>query len=138
MQTYFIDSNVFFYAKILDREYGEACVKILRGIAEGEIRAATSALIIIELVNALRKYGLGKEARGVVDATFSLDIAIYEVDPTDVRIAMKIFDEFEISPYDCVHAAVMKRVGTNYIISADKDFDEIKWLKRLDPKRYGS
>jgi hypothetical protein len=134
--TYFIDSNVFFYAKILDREYGEACAKIISRIAEGRISAVTSALAIIELANALSKYGLNKEARDVVDAAFSLDIPIYEIDTSDVRSAMIIFDEFKISPYDCVHAAIMKRVGTINIISADKDFDKIKWIKRLNPKDY--
>jgi len=136
--TYFIDSNIFFYAKILDREYGEACAKIVRGIAEGKIRAVTSVLVIIELVNALRKYGLGGEAKNVVDATFSLGIPIYEIDPSDVRIAMDVFDEFRISPYDCVHVVIMKKAGTINMISADTDFDKIDWIKRLDPKNYGA
>jgi len=134
LETHFIDSNVFFYAKILDREYGEACAKIVRKIAEGEVKAVTSVLVIIELVNALRKYKLGEEARNVVDATFSLDMSIYEIDSTDVRSAMMIFDEFKISPYDCVHASTMKRAGITSIISADKEFDRISWMKRLDPK----
>jgi len=30
-KTCFIDSNIFFYAKILDKEYGDLCAKILRG-----------------------------------------------------------------------------------------------------------
>jgi len=138
LAIYFIDSNIFFYSKILDREYGKACAKIVRGIAEGKIRAVTSVLVIIELVNALRKYGLDSEARNVVDATFSLDIHIYEIDPSDVRIAMDVFDEFRISPYDCVDAVIMKRAGAINIISADKDFDKIDWIKRLDPKNYGA
>jgi len=104
------------------------------GIVKGKIGAVMSALIIIELANALRKYGLSKEAREVVDAVFSLDVPIHEIDPSDIRSAIDIFDEFRISPYDCVHAAVMKRAGTHNIISADKDFDKINWIKRLDPK----
>jgi len=136
LENYFIDSNVFFYAKILDKEYGEGCAKIIGGIVEGKIGAVTSALIVIELANALRKYGLSNEVREVVDAVFSLDIPIYEIDPSDIRSAMDIFDKFRISPYDCIHAAVMKRAGTHSIISADKDFDKINWIKRLDPKSY--
>jgi len=76
--------------------------------------------------------------RGVVDAVFSLDIPIYEIDPSDIRSAMDIFDKFRISPYDCVHAAVTKRAGPHHIISADKDFDKIDWIKRLDLKSYES
>lgn len=134
MAIYFIDSNIFFYAKILDREYGDACAKILRKMEMGEIKAVTSTLVIVELANALRKYGLSREVRAVVDAVFSLDIQVFEVDPLDVRIAAQIFDEFKISPYDCVHVAVMKKAGIEEIISADKDFDKINWIRRLDPK----
>ena len=53
----------------------------------GELKVATSTLVIVELANALRKYGLSREVRTVVDAIFSLDIQFFEVDPLDVRIA---------------------------------------------------
>lgn len=132
--VYFIDSNVFFYAKIFDREYGDACAKILDKIVKGELEAITSTLIAVELANALRKFGLGNEVKEVIDAVFSLDIQVYEVDSLDVRNAARIFDEFRISPYDCVHAAVMRKAGIVDIISADKDFDKIEWIKRRDPK----
>ena len=45
-----------------------------------------------------------------------------------------IYDEFRVSPYDCVHAAVMKKAGIVEIISADKNFDKIDWIRRRDPK----
>jgi len=96
--------------------------------------AVTSTLVVVELANALRKYGLGDEVKDVVDAVFSLDIRVFEVDSIDVRTAAGIFDEFRVSPYDCVHAAVMKKAGVIDIISADKDFDKIEWIKRRDPK----
>jgi len=132
--AYFIDSNVFFYAKMLDRKYGDACAKVLDKIVRSELEAVTSILVVIELANALRKYGLSDEVKDVVNAVFSLDIRVFEVDSLDVRTAAGIFNEFRISPYDCVHAAVMRKAGIVDIISADKDFDKIAWIKRLDPK----
>lgn len=134
MVAYFIDSNVFFYAKMLDRKYGDACAKVLDKIVRGELEAVTSTLVVIELANALRKYGLSDEVKDVVNAVFSLDIGVFEVDSFDVRTAAGIFNEFRISPYDCVHAAVMRKARIVDIISADKDFDKIAWIKRLDPK----
>jgi len=134
LAVYFIDSNIFFYAKIIDREYGDACKRVLSRIVDGELKAATSALALIEVANSLMKYGLSSEVRNVVDAIFSLDIPIYETDPLDVRDAMEIFDEAKISLYDCAHAAIMRRAGITNIISADKDFDRISWVRRSDPK----
>ena len=108
MVVYFVDSNVFFYAKIFDRVYGGACAGVLDKIERGELEAVTSTLVVVELANALRRYGLGDEVRDVVDAVFSLDMRVFEVDSIDVRTAAGFFDEFRVSPYDCVHAAVMK------------------------------
>lgn len=95
--------------------------------------AATSVLAVIELVNALRKYGLGGEVKRVVDAVFSLNIAVLQVDSTDVREGAGIFDRFRMSPYDCVHVAVMKRAGIKEIVSADRDFHKVTDVTRLDP-----
>ena len=136
METYFVDSNVFFYAKIMDKEYGAACARVLNMTVEGRFKAVTSSLAIVELANALRKYGLSNEVTDVVDAVFSLDIQIFEVDPLDVREAVAIFDRFKVSPYDCTHAATMRKAGTDKLISADRDFEKIAWIKRMDPKDF--
>jgi len=132
--AYFVDSNVFFYAKIFDREYGDACARVLGKIEKGDLDAVTSTLVVVELANVLRKFGLDDEVKDVVDAVFSLDMRFFEIDPLDVRTAANIFNEFRVSPYDCVHAAVMKKAGIVDIISADKDFDKIEWIRRRDPK----
>lgn len=133
MPPVFVDSNVFFYAKIMDREYGEACARFLRGVEAGEIEAATSVLIVVELANALRRYGLGDEVKKVVDAVFSLNVSMLQLGSTDVRDAANIFDRTRISPYDCVHVAVMERERIKEIVSADRDFDRVSDIKRLDP-----
>jgi len=117
----------------MDREYGQACARVLRKIEAGEIDAATSVLVVVELANALRKYGLSNEVKKVVDAIFSLNISMLQIGSTDVRAAADIFENTRISPYDCVHVAVMKREGIIEMISADREFDRVPNIKRLDP-----
>ena len=119
MAKLYIDSNVFFYAKIMDRVFGKSCSQILREIASGNLQASTSVLVPIEVANALRKYGLAKDVAEEVHAIFSLGLEVYSLDPTDAREAAEIYAETGIGPYDCVHAAVMKKNGLNEIISAD-------------------
>jgi len=133
LSVLFVDSNVFFYAKIMDREYGRPCAEALRKIESGEVAAATSVLVIVELANALRRYGLSEEVKDVVDALFSLEVSVLQVDSTDVRNAINIFNDARISPYDCVHVAVMRRVGIGEIVSADREFDKVPNIKRVDP-----
>jgi hypothetical protein len=38
-ELYFIDSNIFLYAKIMDGEYGAACAEVLRKIEDNSISA---------------------------------------------------------------------------------------------------
>jgi len=137
MPRVYLDSNVFFYAKIMDGAFGKSCSNVLRKVASGALEASTSALAAVEVANALRKYGLAKEVTAEVRAIFSLGMEVYHLDATDVREAAEIFVEANIGPYDCAHAAIMRRNGLKEIISADKEFDKIKWLKRLDPRSVG-
>jgi predicted nucleic acid-binding protein len=130
----YVDSNVFFYAKIQDKVFGESCSRVLTRIATKEIDASTSALVALEVANALGKYGLSKDVADEVRAMFSLGIDVYPVEPSDVRDAAEIYSETKISPYNCAHAAIMRRIGLSTIVSADREFEKVSWLKRVDPK----
>ena len=133
-ELHFVDSSVFFYAKIMDKEYGPSCAQVLRKIHERKIMAATSVLVTLEVANALRKFGLAKEVKDTVDSIFSLSIVVLKMDSSDIRNAIDIFHRQRISPYDCAHVAVMKHAEISSIISADRDFDHVPGIKRKDPK----
>lgn len=134
MLTY-VDSNVFFYAKILDAKYGETCVSIIKDIAKAKLKAAISVLVILEVANTLRKYGFRDEVKNEVDALYSLNMVVNDVDSAIIRGAVDLSYKTGISPYDCVHAVTMKKLGIRRIISADKDFDKIG-LERINPSNY--
>jgi hypothetical protein len=134
----YIDSNVFFYAKILDARYGEACAEIVENIAKAELEATASTLVVLETANALVRYGLTNAVKDEIDAICSLGMTLSPVDDIIIRWAGDIFRESGISPSDCVHVATMKKFGVTEILSADKDFDKISGIRRIDPKSYVS
>jgi predicted nucleic acid-binding protein len=127
---------VFFYSKIMDREYGASCAEVLRKVEDDRIHAATSTLVILEVANALRKFGLMKQVKEVVDSIFSLQLLMLEMTSSDVRNASEISQRLNVSPYDCVHVAVMKRMEIRTIISADKEYDRITDIRRKDPRTF--
>jgi len=101
------------------------------------VAAATSTLTVLEVSNALRKYGLSNQVQDVVNAVYSLGLTMHEMLNVDVRLAADIFHETKISPYDCAHAAIMKRVGIQTIISTDtRDFQKIPGVRLIDPTKY--
>ena len=138
MGPVYIDSNIFFYAKILDTRYGKTCTKIIGDIAKAELKAVASTLVVLEVANALRKYGLTNAVKDEIDAICSLGMVLSSVDDIIIRWAGDIYQKVGISPYDCVHAATMRKLGVTEILSADKDFDKISGIQRIDPKFYVS
>ncbi len=133
MEPYYLDSNIFFYAKIRDKKYGDACAKILNSLVEGKLSGETSTLAVVETSNALRKYGRSSDVPDEVGAIYSLGLTIHELLNADVRLATEIFAQTRVSPYDCAHAAVMKRNGLRNILSADAHFEDIPGINRTDP-----
>ncbi|EDN70633.1 hypothetical protein BGP_2176 [Beggiatoa sp. PS] len=50
-----------------------------------------------------------------------------------------MFEEYHtkgLKPRDAIHAATLRQNGYNHILSADKDFDRIDFVKRIDPLEY--
>jgi predicted nucleic acid-binding protein len=134
MAGVYVDSNIFFYARIMDKVYGKSCADAIRRIQSRKIEASASTLVPIEVANAMRKYGLAKEAANEIHAIFALGMEILPVEGTDVQESVGIYRDAGISPYDCLHAAIMRRYGIKEVLSADKDFEKLPWLKRLDPR----
>ncbi len=38
---------------------------------------------------------------------------------------------YGLKPSDAIHVATMKKAGTAEIVSEDRDFDKIDWVKRI-------
>ena len=120
---YFIDSNVFVYAKLNDKKYGKCCIEIIRKIYENKIDAIIDPMILLDVANALRKQGVKDVEEGIL-TILSLPIAVVNLGQEDIMDARKNRD---LSPYDSLHYVISKKCNAK-IISADKDFKD-----RIDP-----
>jgi len=132
----YLDSNVVFYSVISDREFGESCARILREVDDGSIRVAASVLVIAEVANAIRKIGRVREMERVTSALTSLPIRFHDLSESLAVEGVGLGKSIGISPYDGVHAATMAAAGIRSIISADKDFDKVPGIVRVDPRAH--
>ncbi|RLE61925.1 MAG: type II toxin-antitoxin system VapC family toxin [Thermoprotei archaeon] len=130
---FYIDSNVFFYSIIVDRVYGRSCIKVLKMIYTEDIRAVISSTILLEVANALRKYGIPKIFERI-KSILSLPLRVVDVTTDDILRAIELSEKYKLSPYDALHVIVMDREGLRDIISTDRDFDKIDWITRIDPQ----
>ena len=85
---------------------------------DGKLSGATSTLALVETRNALREYGRSGDVPDEVGAIYSLGLTVHELLNVDVRLATEIFQETRVNPYDCTHAAIMKRTGLRNILTA--------------------
>ncbi len=138
----FLDVNVFMYAAGSPHPYKDACVRILSDVETGALAAAVNTEIFQEL---LYRYSHLKLAdKGVQLCRDILKyplITILSVTEADIRLAIDLFDSHRVvglKPRDAIHAATMQNNGISRLISADKDFDRLDFVTRIDPLAYTS
>ena len=131
----FIDTNVPIYAAGREHPYKEPCVRVLTMVAQHPLAFVTSVEVLQEIVHyyhASRRWELGRE----VLRSFS-EIMHERIEPVyewDIYFAASLAElQPHISTRDLLHAAVMNRLESDQIISADTDFDRLPEIARLDP-----
>jgi predicted nucleic acid-binding protein len=130
-----IDTNVVIYAAGRPHRYKAACADILREAAGSEL---PDYVIDVELLQEVLHFyqsrqhlRLGLQIFDELMQTLPTPLA---VTPRDVAVARDILARYPVlSARDAIHAAVVVTHGLEAIISADRAFDEIAEIKRLDP-----
>ena len=64
------------------------------------------------------------------------NIFVNELLNVDVRLTVELFRASGVGSYDCAHAAIMKRIGLDAIVSTGPHFESITGISRLDPMNY--
>jgi predicted nucleic acid-binding protein len=131
-----LDTNVPMYAAGAAHPCRDACQWIMSEIAHGRLMVAIDAEIIQEV---LYRYGaLGRHTDAVTMATDLMTLVpnIYPVTSADVQTAVALYRQYAsqgVRSRDIIHAAVMQNSGLTEILSADRHFDLIAGIRRIDP-----
>ena len=131
----FIDANVPIYAAGRENPNKEPCARILMMVAEHPLSFVTDVEVLQEILHrylASGRWSLGKEVlRNFAEVMHDRIQPVYL---EDIELATSMADShLDVSARDLVHAAVMRRLGTHQIISADTDFDRLPDIVRLEP-----
>ncbi len=130
----FVDSNIFVYHLADDHLYGKKAGDILSTIEKGE-EAATSTLVIAQVCAYLKWKKLERAVPIFIDLLRSLP-SLSKEDTTflDVVSAYALQEETKTGWRmwdDLIIASQMNRLGIKEIYSNDRDFDAIRWVKRV-------
>lgn len=112
----------------------QRCVAILEAIARGELVAMTNVEVLQEILH--RYTTLGQRTRAVEVAQLFLQIVpeVLPVTKGDFVVAMELHARHAgLQARDALHAAVMRGHNIQRIISADRHFDGLPDVVRIDP-----
>ena len=138
-ESTFLDTNVFMYSAGAPHPYKDPCTRILSDVETGALAAAVNTEIFQELLYRYSHIKLPSKGLQLCRDILSYPLTILPVTESDIRLAIDVFDSHHIKglkPRDAIHAATMKNNGIARLISADKEFDDLDFITRIDPMNY--
>jgi predicted nucleic acid-binding protein len=128
--TFFADANILIYTR-LPGEYRDACLEILAAIAAGEVDGASSTAAIEEVWHFELSERTGPLPGLTADAYEALRPVLAVTD--EILGRALALTEAQIGANDRVHVATCLENGIDTIVSADRAFDSVEQLRRVDP-----
>lgn len=124
---FFVDTNVLVYP-FSTAPHAGPCTRLLGSIAAGEADGLTSVLTLEEAWHLALTQRLRSGAIDELRATFA----------SPLGVGVQTFDlarelDAEVGAMDRLHAATCIENGIELIVTADRGFDSISALRRVDP-----
>lgn len=132
----FIDTSVLLRHLLRDdEEKAERTLALLLRVERGEVRLATSPLVIFETVFTLqRRYGVDRQRiRNLVEPI----IQLRELQIPDKRVFYRAFDLYvhhRVAFADAYNVATMETRGITDIYAWDVHYDRFDGIKMLEPE----
>ena len=140
MTLMFIDTNIPMYAAGAPHTLREPSQRVIAAIVSGDIDAVTDAEVFQEIL--YRYFRVGERAKGftVFDSFYRIMLGrILPVDDADISGARRLAARYPaLSPRDLIHASVALHHQALDVITADRGFDLVDGLRRLDPSDFAS
>lgn len=135
MKRVLVDANVFIYALGESDPRRAPCRALVGRLAHREIRGEISTELVQEVVHVRRR-----RRGGAPDAVrrgreiLAWGLPVHEFSGADLALSLELLTSHpDLPTRDAVHAATARNRGIELILSADRDFDSLDFLERIDP-----
>ncbi|MBI4015170.1 MAG: type II toxin-antitoxin system VapC family toxin [Candidatus Aenigmarchaeota archaeon] len=128
---YYLDSNLFIYARLDKGNIGERAREIFKLLEENKISAITSSLTLDEVIFVLKRHLDYASAINYGESIFKIfNLNIVPVSGEDIAFSFD-FMRKGMEPRDAIHAAVSINHGVYAIVSNGMDFKKLKDINCL-------
>ena len=133
--NFFVDANAILYS-VSEGTARESCLKILSAIATGVADGRTSPAVLEEVWYVAAREYPGKR-NGIVHAALEIFSPLLPVTEEALVHALSLPDS-QLGPNDRVHLGTCAVNEIDTVLTADRAFDGIDGIRRVDPFDAGS
>jgi uncharacterized protein len=129
-----IDTNIFMYAAGRESPQRSPCQRFLeKTVAGGGPATCTDAEVLQEILHRYRSLKVPDIGFQLFDTVSQLGIPILAVSDRTLREARTLLEQYpSLSTRDGVHLGVMREHGIEEVLSYDRGFSQVPWVKRLE------
>lgn len=131
----FLDANVPIFAAGREHPLKQPCAEVLRLASDYPMAFITDAEVLQELLHHYLAVRLWVQGRVIFEEFAEIMRGRVEaIHARDVELGAKLASGYpQLESRDLIHAAIVDRLGLKYVVSADKGFDRLPNIQRLDP-----
>ncbi|MGI8438692.1 MAG: type II toxin-antitoxin system VapC family toxin [Thermoleophilaceae bacterium] len=134
MARFLYDTNVFVYALGGEHPYREPCRAILRGQGEGALAGEVTTVLLAELAHQRFRQTRDRSEAALRARETGRACLVHEVAVADGELALELYrDTNALDAFDALLAAVGLNRDVTTVVSADRAFDALEGLTRIDP-----
>jgi hypothetical protein len=128
----FIDSNIPMYLVGADHPHKRDTIIILEDIVSKKEKLVTNTEVLQEILHRYSAIKRKQDIQAAFDALYAIIDEIFVVQEKDILAAKGLLLSYDkLSARDALHAAQMKRLKINRILSFDHGFDALPDIQRL-------
>lgn len=135
----FLDANIFMYAAGKEHRYKQPCIQILKAVESGQLSCVTNVEVLQELLYRYHHIHILNKGIQLCQLILEYPLTLLSVTQSDIQLSLELLAQNQaagLKPRDAIHAATMQNNNLTQILSADKHFDHIASIHRLDPLTY--
>jgi predicted nucleic acid-binding protein len=134
MKRFLYDTNVFLYALGGEHPYQQPCSEIVRLASGGVLRGDASIDLVQEFLHGRARQLRDRKQAAQAARDVAALCKLHPLRPEDLARALDLYERHpRLDAVDAVFAATAINRGIELILSADRDFDGIERLTRIDP-----
>jgi predicted nucleic acid-binding protein len=134
VRRFLCDTNVLVYAVGAPHPYREACRAIVARQGDGVLSGEVTSVVIAEFAHQRFRQVRDRQEASVAARQVGAAFRVHALGEGDAELALDLFAGSQsLDAFDALLAATALNRGVDVVLSADRAFDAVEGIERVDP-----